>query len=169
MVEARLYIVAKSDRIVQPGGARIAATLFFLLKERFSMKKVLTVAFTVLVAASLSFAQRGATAGKARGGKGAPNNSSTREPKGETSNKSSNSSTREPRGETSNKSSNSSTREPRGETSNKSSNSSTREPKGETSNKSSNSSTTEHKGGKKGKKAGSDTAKGWNQKPNTRK
>ena len=99
-----------------------------------------------LVAASLSFAQS-ATAGKPRGRKGASNNSSTRDHEGGSSN-------------------NSSTREPKGETSNKSSNSSTRDHKGETSNKSS---SREHQGGKKGKKAGSDTAKGWNQKPNTRK
>jgi hypothetical protein len=59
------------------------------------MNKLSTVGLTVLVAASLSFAQRGPTADKTREGKGAPNNSSTRDHKGETSNKSS---TREHKG-----------------------------------------------------------------------
>jgi hypothetical protein len=66
------------------------------------MKKLLTVGFTVLVAASLSFAQRGETANKVRGGKGAFNHSSTREHKGKASNKSS---VGDHNGEASNKSS----------------------------------------------------------------
>jgi hypothetical protein len=115
------------------------------------MKKLLTVGFTVLVAASLSFAQRGETANKVRGGKGAFNHSSTREHKGKASNKSS---VGDHNGEASNKSS---VGDHNGEASNKSS---VGDHKGGKSG---------HKGGKKGKKTGSDTPKGWDLKRNAGK
>jgi hypothetical protein len=47
------------------------------------MKKLLMVAFTVLVAASLAFAQGGATDGKAGGGKAAPTSEHKGEKKGQ--------------------------------------------------------------------------------------